>query len=393
VEVSYESKAKSLILLTAGAKGAVGSTLAVAVAALRRNEEAVLPYLATAHMFPYLGSPKSISMVGWDKEKSPLVNCIENHGALPGHLWRPYTEELRQMGLRQAPPSHLNIQEQVGRITDDIQAFKKEYPHSDFVFVNLLPGCAPIDMTRFQELSELYGRKDTAVFPDIAYVVAAVLSGLPVVNFTSNEVEITPIFHEAIKRGVPLSGRDGKTGQTYLKVVLASALKARNLFVDGWYSLNILGNEDGKNLISPEKGAGKIRNKTEVLDGILGYPVGKRYGTSSHKVHIDYYAPRGDAKEAWDVIDFLGLFGLPMSLRLNLHARDSILAAPLVLDLARWMMALRMVGRAGPIPELGFYFKKPIGDNPPLTFQDQLAKLHELELECDEKLSQTASCC
>ena len=82
-----------------------------------------------------------------------------------------------------------------------------------------------------------------------------------------------------------------------------------------------------------------------------------------------------------------------MSLRLNLHARDSILAAPLVLDLARWMVALKMVGRAGPIPELGFYFKKPIGDNPPLTFQDQLAKLHELELECNEKLSQTASCC
>jgi myo-inositol-1-phosphate synthase len=208
-----------------------------------------------------------------------------------------------------------------------------------------------------------------------------------VVNFTPNEIEIPSLLHEAAERGVPLAGRDGKTGQTYLKVVLASALKARKLYVDGWYSLNILGNADGKNLMEPGKAEGKLMNKTEILDEILGYSVGERYQAASHKVHIDYYPPRGDAKEAWDVIDFLGLFGLPMSLRLNLQGRDSILAAPLVLDLARWMAALQRSGKSGLVPELGFYFKKPLGDKPFLTFEDQLTGLHDLEESCNRILS------
>jgi myo-inositol-1-phosphate synthase len=122
----------------------------------------------------------------------------------------------------------------------------------------------------------------------------------------------------------------------------------------------------------------------------LGYTVGKDYGAPAHKVHIDYFPPRGDAKEAWDAIDFKGLFGLPMSIRLNLLARDSILAAPLVLDLARWLASLQMAGRFGAIPELGFYFKKAVGESPPLTFQEQLANLQKLERECNEKISATA---
>jgi myo-inositol-1-phosphate synthase len=96
-------------------------------------------------------------------------------------------------------------------------------------------------------------------------------------------------------------------------------------------------------------------------------------------VHIDYYPPRGDAKEAWDVIDFSGILGLPMSLRLNLQGRDSILAAPMVIDLARWVTALHMAGIGGPVGELGFFFKKPVGENPGLTFQDQLLALDRLE--------------
>ena len=116
-------------------------------------------------------------------------------------------------------------------------------------------------------------------------------------------------------------------------------------------------------------------------------PVGERYQAAAHKVHIDYYPPRGDAKEAWDVIDFLGLFGLPMSLRLNLQGRDSILAAPLVLDLARWMIVLQKAGKSGLVPELGFYFKKPLGDNPSLTYEDQLVGLHNLEESCNRVLS------
>jgi myo-inositol-1-phosphate synthase len=159
---------------------------------------------------------------------------------------------------------------------------------------------------------------------------------------------------------------------------MASALKARSLKVDGWYSLNILGNDDGKNLMNPDCASGKLANKTELLDDILGYAVGEKYGIPTHKVVIDYYPPRGDAKEAWDVIDFNGLFGLPMSIRINFLCRDSILAAPLVIDLARWMAAICLTGRKGPISELGFYFKKPVGENPPITFEQH----GSLENEC-----------
>ncbi len=381
------SKSQSLLLMVAGVKGAVGSTLTVAAAAMRENPESVLPSLMTADMFPYLGPAHAVHVVGWDSTERTLVEAIEAHGVLSKNLWKGHLDELEQVQVKLAPSADLNLRDQVGRLKRDIQEFRDHYPHGRAVLINLLPAGVQGDLSHYQSLSQLYAEVDPAGFPDLSYSIAAILAGLPVVNFTPNEVEIPVIVHETVKRGVPISGRDGKTGQTYLKVVLASALKARNLFVDGWYSLNILGNADGENLMNPDRAAGKLTNKTEILDEILGYEVGERYGVSSHKVQIDYYPPRGDAKEAWDVIDLLGLFGLPMSIRVNLQGRDSVLAVPLVLDLARWMVVLQMAGRSGLIPELGFYFKQPMGDDPPLTFQDQLAKLGELQRACDQKIS------
>jgi myo-inositol-1-phosphate synthase len=365
----------------------VGSTLAVAVAALRENPESVLPSLTTGNLFPHIGSPQAIEIAGWDASPRTLLESVAYHGVLSEERWKPFAEDLSQVQVLHAPSAKSGLRAQVEQLTSDILQFKRAYPQASPVFINLLPACVSMDLSHFNDLSVLYSEVDAAAFPDLAYAISAIRSGLPVVNFTSNAFEIPAIVEEAIKAAIPLAGRDGKTGQTYLKVVLASALKARNLLVDGWYSLNILGNEDGKNLLDPGKAEGKLAHKTEVLDEILGYRVGERYGTSSHKVLIGYYPPRGDAKEAWDVIDFLGLFGLPMSLRVNLLARDSILAAPLVLDLARWMVALQMAGRSGLIPELAFYFKKPLGLHPPLTFQDQLTKLVELEQACNQHRS------
>lgn len=109
--------------------------------------------------------------------------------------------------------------------------------------------------------------------------------------------------------------------------------------------------------------------------------MGERYGQPAHKVQIDYYPPRGDAKEAWDVVDFLGMFDLPMSLRIDLQGRDSILAAPMAIDMARWMFMLQLVGRRGLVPELAFFFKHPLGENATRTFHDQLATLDQLESE------------
>jgi myo-inositol-1-phosphate synthase len=372
------SNSESLLLMIAGAKGAVGSTVAVASTAMRYQPELILPSLTTKHLLPGLDPSPPVEVVGWDANDTTLLAAIGAQGVLSEDIWKPYADELEQVQVRTSPSDSLDLEGQVKQLTQDIQEFKALYPNSMAVLINLLPATVTENLHRFRSLSQLYAGFDPINFPDLSYAIAAVLAGVPVVNFTPNEVEIPVVIDEAIKRGVPLSGRDGKTGQTYLKVVLASALKARNLFVDGWYSLNILGNQDGKNLMDPKRAAGKLSNKTEILDEILGYPVGERYGASSHQVKIDYYPPRGDAKEAWDVIDFLGLFGLPMSIRLNLQGRDSILATPLVLDLARWMVVLQRAGRSGLIPELAFYYKQPLGDDAPVTFQDQLSRLRQL---------------
>jgi myo-inositol-1-phosphate synthase len=370
--------------MVAGAKGAVGSTLAVVVAAMSQRPESILPSLTTVQMLSDLLPSRPVHMVGWDLNDRILLGCIKAHGVLSEDLWKPYEREIDQVKVHLPPKDSLDFPGQVEKLKQDILAFKEQHPHAKSVLINLLPAAPIRDLNHLEDLSQLYSKVAPEDLPDLPYIIAAILAGVPIVNFTPNQVEIPVVVKEAIKQGVPISGRDGKTGQTYLKTVLASALKARNLIVDGWYSLNILGNQDGKNLMDPHRAAGKLSNKTDILDDIMGYKVGERYGVSSHKVQIDYYPPRGDAKEAWDVIDFLGVFGMPMSLRLNLQGRDSILAAPVALDLARWMVVLQMAGRSGPVPELAFYYKQPVGNKPPLTFQDQVAVLRELGLWCHE---------
>jgi myo-inositol-1-phosphate synthase len=369
--------------MVAGAKGAVASTLALAVATLRKDPDTLLPSLTTRNSFPCLGPPNDVNMAGWDTQPAKLSDCVKTHGVVPENIWKPYQSDLDDIPIFQPPPLVLDIEAQVGHLMRDIHDIIKQYSNVLPVLINLLPANIQLDLENFTSLSQVYSKVDPASFPDLAYVLASILSGIPVVNFSPNHLEFPVIVQQAVKYHVPMCGRDGKTGQTYFKVLLASALKARCLHVDGWYSLNILGNADGKNLMDPERAAGKVANKTQLLDDILGYPVGEKYGEPCHKVHIDYYPPRGDAKEAWDVIDFQGMFGLPMSIRLNLQGRDSILASPLILDLSRWMAVLKLTGRSGLIPELGFYFKKPLGENPPLNFQDQVHSLRELEKECD----------
>ncbi len=376
----------SLLLMVAGAKGAIGSTIAIATASMQGQRLEKWGGLTTAGRFDVLGPADRIRMVGWDIDERTMAEAAVYHGVLPEERWRNDRDRLDRMEIRPGPDADGSIGKQVEALCKDMDAFRARYPQARAVMVNLLPACWDISQShRLQSLEDLMAN-DVQGPPDLAYTIAAVLSGIAVVNFTPNTVELPAICEAAEERGVPLAGRDGKTGQTYFKVVLASALKARGLNVDGWYSLNILGNEDGKNLMDPDRACGKLQNKTSLLDDILGYPVGAPYGESTHKVRIDYYPPRGDAKEAWDVIDFSGLFGMPMSMRLNLQGRDSILAAPMAIDLARWAAALQMAGVGGVVPELGFFFKKPVGSNPPLTFQDQLGALEQLASRVSAKL-------
>lgn len=375
----------TLLLMAAGAKGAIASTVAAAVAESRNNPDGVLQALTTATLFPSLGDPDRIRMVGWDTAGGDMPAALRRHGVVPPAVWQAHTDFLAAMEVRTPPAQQLKLAEQVEAIGQDMQDFMAGSPGAQPVWVNLLPAACDIAPTQpVETISDLW-HIPGPILPDLAYTIAALLAGIPIVNFTPNTIELPIICQEALMRCVPLAGRDGKTGQTFFKVVLASAFKARSLYVDGWYSLNILGNSDGKNLMDPDRACGKLNNKTRLLDEILQYPVGERYDTPTHKVHIDYYPPRGDAKEAWDVIDFTGIFGLPMSLRLNLQGRDSILAAPMVIDLARWAASLKGARIGGPIADLGFFFKKPVGPNPPLTFQDQLAALDRLALKISHR--------
>lgn len=382
------NSAKGVLLMIAGVKGAIGSTLAAAVGMLRQSPDAVLPYFTTARKFPYLGKGQNISIAGWDINPASFPEVLDHCGVLEKRLWEPCSSEFEKIEVRPGPEAGLDPKTRVERVKADIEEFRRMHPDLVPVFVNLLPAGKSHDLQHYSTLSALYENAGH-VPSDIVYAAAAIEAKAAVVNFTPNYIEIPALLDEAASRGIPVCGNDGKTGQTYFKVALASAFRARSLRVNGWYSLNILGNEDGRNLMDPDNAACKLDNKTGVLEEVLGYlPGSRQYGESAHKVRIDYYPPRGDAKEAWDVVDFEGIFGMPMSIRVNLQGRDSILAAPMVIDLARWMAALSLAGEGGAVSDLAFFFKNPAGQDAPKSFEDQIAALGKLEEKCDNAVGQ-----
>ncbi len=208
------------------------------------------------------------------------------------------------------------------------------------------------------------GLKDNApeISPSMIYAYASIACGIPFANGAPNlAADIPALIEFANTRGVPIAGKDFKTGQTLLKTVIAPGLKARMLGLKGWFSTNILGNRDGEVLDDPGSFRGKEVTKSGVLDAILQpelYP--DLYGQYYHKVRIEYYPPRGDAKEGWDNIDIIGWLGLPMQIKLNFLCRDSILAAPIVLDLILFLDLAQRAGLSGIQEWLSFYFKAPM---------------------------------
>jgi myo-inositol-1-phosphate synthase len=203
---------------------------------------------------------------------------------------------------------------------------------------------------------------DDSISPSMLYAYAAITEDIPFANAAPNLcADIPALLELANERQVPLAGKDLKTGQTLLKTIIAPGLKSRMLGVSGWYSTNILGNRDGAVLDDPGSFRCKEVSKKGVLDGILQphlYP--ELYGNLSHVVTINYYPPRGDNKEGWDNIDLFGWLGYPMQLKINFLCRDSILAAPLVLDLALFLDLAQRAGRGGIQEWLSFYFKSPM---------------------------------
>lgn len=200
------------------------------------------------------------------------------------------------------------------------------------------------------------------IAPSMIYAYAALVAGVPFANAAPNlSVDIPALVELAKTNKLPVAGKDLKTGQTLMKTILAPGFKARMLGVRGWYSTNILGNRDGEVLDDPESFRTKAESKLGVLQYILQpdlYP--DLYGNIRHQVRIDYYPPRGDNKEGWDNIDIFGWLGYPMQIKINFLCRDSILAAPVVLDVALFLDLAQRSGMKGIQEWLSFYFKSPM---------------------------------
>jgi len=220
------------------------------------------------------------------------------------------------------------------------------------------PGSAHTDLEAFEAAIDA---NDPTIAPSMLYAYAALQEGIPFANGAPNlTVDIPALARYATEHGVPISGKDFKTGQTLLKTVLAPMFKARMLGVAGWYSTNILGNRDGEVLDDPESFKTKEESKLGVLEHILEpdrFP--ELYGNVYHKVRINYYPPRGDNKEGWDNIDIFGWLGYPMQIKVDFLCRDSILAAPLALDLVLFSDLAKRAGLGGIQEWLSFYYKSP----------------------------------
>ena len=259
----------------------------------------------------------------------------------------------------------INKRAMLEAIRADIDSFRSEQLVDRLVMIwcasteiYIEPGPAHADLEAFEHAIDT---DDPQIAPSMLYAYAALQEGIPFANGAPNlTVDVPALRDYATEHGVPIAGKDFKTGQTLIKTVIAPMLKARMLGLSGWYSTNILGNRDGEVLDDPESFRTKEESKLGVLEEVLEpdrYP--QLYGDVYHKVRINYYPPRGDNKEGWDNVDLFGCLGYPMQLKIDFMCRDSILAAPLALDLCLFLDLARRAGLGGIQEWLSFYFKSP----------------------------------
>jgi myo-inositol-1-phosphate synthase len=259
-----------------------------------------------------------------------------------------------------------NKKELAEQLREDIRRFKDEQNCDRLVMVwcastevFLKPGPVHESIEAFEKGLEV---DDPGIAPSMIYAYAAIMEGVPFANGAPNlTADVPALYALARDRQVPIGGKDFKTGQTLMKTILAPGFKARMLGLSGWFSTNILGNRDGEVLDDPESFKTKEESKLGVLEYILQpdlYP--ELYGNLFHKVRINYYPPRGDNKEGWDNIDVVGWLGYPMQIKIDFLCRDSILAAPIVLDLALFFDLAQRAGMSGVQEWLSFYFKSPM---------------------------------
>jgi len=286
---------------------------------------------------------------------------LESIKPWPAVFNREFVKNIDGPNIKQGK-SHL---EHIEALKADIRRFKEEHDLDRCIMI----WCASTESylkasdvhTSLEKFTKGLEENRPEISPSMIYAYAALTSGIPFINGAPNlTVDIPAMVELAEREGIPIAGKDFKTGQTLMKTILAPGLKARVLGLEGWYSTNILGNRDG--LVLDDKGSNKTKeeSKLSVLDTILQpqvYP--KLYGNFYHKVSINYYPPKGDDKEGWDCIDIFGWLGYPMQIKVNFLCRDSILAAPIVLDLVLFMDLAQRAEMTGIQEWLSFYFKSP----------------------------------
>ena len=363
-----------------GARGAIATTLTAGVFAAERGLVPLEALLTETAPFHELGLPPldRVGIGGCDLKPGTLAESaqatLEGVGSFPAAMIDALTPDLERVrvtrgilrgggpaidalaGAERPALTAGTAREAVDRIAGDIRAFAAGEPT---VVVNLTstepPPPAALHEWSAAELERAIDADDPRIPASCLYAYAAIRAGCPHANFTPSVGASLPAVAELARAaGVPLAGRDGKTGETLMKTALSPMFPIRALTVEGWYSTNILGNTDGLVLADPENKASKITSKKGVLEGILGYaPEGD--------VRIDYFKPLADHKVAWDFIQFRGWAGHQMRLQFTWEGTDSVLAAPLVLDISRLILLAQRRGESGPVGELGLFFKTPEG--------------------------------
>ncbi|MCC6328371.1 MAG: inositol-3-phosphate synthase [Acidobacteria bacterium] len=372
-----------------GVGGAVGTTMFAGLELLRKGiigkQGLPLAEFCGTGLVPY----EDIVVAGWDLYGSHLASAAEEHDVLTYKQFNAVEGELRS-----AKPwpgigdprfvTHIHGENLIAakghraaveRLRSDLEAFSETC--EAVVVINLastekLAAEGNEILNSHSAFEKALDENSTAVSPAMLYAYAAISAGVPYGNFTpSVAADIPALIEMAEGERVPIAGKDGKTGQTFIKSVLAPAFRSRALKVEGWFSTNILGNRDGLVLSDEESLASKVKTKSSLLDDILGYKV------EDHLVDIRYYRPRGDNKEAWDNIDLTGFLGQPMQLKVNFLCRDSILAAPLAIEIARCLEMARLRGESGIQEQLSAFFKLPMSrsETSEQAFHKQEAKL------------------
>jgi myo-inositol-1-phosphate synthase len=297
-----------------------------------------------------------------EKDVAPIADFLASIKPMPAVFDNHYVTRIHGTNVKTGKTKR-DLAEQ---LRQDIRDFKSRnkldrvvivWCASTEIFIKAGPQHATIE-----QFERAMDNNDEAIAPSMLYAYAAIMENVPFANGAPNlSADVPALLQLAQQRGVPVSGKDFKTGQTWMKTVIAPGLKARMLGLAGWYSTNILGNRDGEVLDDPQSFKTKEESKLSVLHTILQpekYP--DLYKDFSHVVRINYYPPRGDNKEGWDNIDIFGWMNYPMQIKINFLCRDSILAAPIVLDLALFSDFAHRAGMKGIQEWLSFYYKSPM---------------------------------